>query len=248
MPPGFGGCRSLSRVRWDFPSARWSLPSARCRPSCVRRRASCACLGRARSALEPSERARELSQRTRRSSQRVSEPSQRAVGAFEHAHRESQSHLPGPPPNHALQRTEAGGRVFSAIHVLHRQPPSLSLSSLGPESLSQEVRRRSSPRRNDGSPCRKGRSPRRNDGSPLWSRRSPLRSHGSPRRKGRSPRRHDGSPLRQSSSPRHHDRAPVLCGGPEALCRRGPNHALQRTATGAPLFSVVEPCVAGACR
>ena len=27
-----------------------------------------------------------------------------------------------------------------------------------------------------------------------------------------------------------------------------PNHALQRTATGVPLFFVVEPCVAGACR
>ena len=40
-------------------------------------------------------------------------------------------------PNHALQRTEAGGRLFFAIHVLLRQPPSLSLSSLGPESLPQ---------------------------------------------------------------------------------------------------------------
>ena len=36
-----------------------------------------------------------------------------------------------PPPNNALQRTAAGGRAFSAIHVLRRQPPSLSLSSLG---------------------------------------------------------------------------------------------------------------------
>ena len=36
-----------------------------------------------------------------------------------------------PPPNHALQRTEAGGRAFSAIHVLRRQPPSLSLEALG---------------------------------------------------------------------------------------------------------------------
>jgi protein tyrosine phosphatase (PTP) superfamily phosphohydrolase (DUF442 family) len=32
---------------------------------------------------------------------------------------------------YALQRTEAGGRLFSAIHVLLRQPPSLSLRSLG---------------------------------------------------------------------------------------------------------------------
>ena len=35
------------------------------------------------------------------------------------------------PPNNALQRTEAGGGVFSAIHVLRRQPPSLSLGPLG---------------------------------------------------------------------------------------------------------------------
>ena len=34
-------------------------------------------------------------------------------------------------PNNALQRTEAGGRLFLAFHVLRRQPPSLSLSSLG---------------------------------------------------------------------------------------------------------------------
>ena len=40
-----------------------------------------------------------------------------------------------PSPNNALQRTEAGGGVFSAIHVLRRQPPSLSLSPLGPESF-----------------------------------------------------------------------------------------------------------------
>ena len=34
-------------------------------------------------------------------------------------------------PNHALQRTEAGGGVFYVFRVLRRQPPSLSLSSLG---------------------------------------------------------------------------------------------------------------------
>ena len=34
-------------------------------------------------------------------------------------------------PNHALQRTEAGGRVSLAIHVLRRQPLSLSLGPLG---------------------------------------------------------------------------------------------------------------------
>jgi hypothetical protein len=33
--------------------------------------------------------------------------------------------------NHALQRTDAGGGVFSAYHVLLRQPLSLSLDSLG---------------------------------------------------------------------------------------------------------------------
>ena len=38
----------------------------------------------------------------------------------------------GGEPNHALQRTEAGGRAFSAIHASSRQPPSLSLDSLGP--------------------------------------------------------------------------------------------------------------------
>ena len=38
-------------------------------------------------------------------------------------------------PNNALQRTEAGGRLFSELHVLRRQPPSLSLEALGPESL-----------------------------------------------------------------------------------------------------------------
>ena len=36
------------------------------------------------------------------------------------------------PPNHALQRTEAGGGVFRVGFVLCRQPLSLSLSSLGP--------------------------------------------------------------------------------------------------------------------
>ena len=36
-----------------------------------------------------------------------------------------------PPPNNALQRTEAGGGVCSEIHVLRRQPPSLSLGPLG---------------------------------------------------------------------------------------------------------------------
>ena len=39
-------------------------------------------------------------------------------------------------PNHALQRTEAGGRLFLAFHVVLRQPLSLSLSSLGPRSSS----------------------------------------------------------------------------------------------------------------
>ena len=38
-------------------------------------------------------------------------------------------------PNHALQRTEAGGRLFCVFHVLRRQPPSLSLSPLGPGNL-----------------------------------------------------------------------------------------------------------------
>jgi hypothetical protein len=32
--------------------------------------------------------------------------------------------------NHALQRTEAGGGIVSAYHVLLRQPLSLSLDSL----------------------------------------------------------------------------------------------------------------------
>jgi hypothetical protein len=35
-------------------------------------------------------------------------------------------------PNNALQRTEAGGGVFPVLHALLRQPPSLSLDSLGP--------------------------------------------------------------------------------------------------------------------
>ena len=35
-------------------------------------------------------------------------------------------------PNKALQRTEAGGRRFSVFHVHPRQPPSLSLEALGP--------------------------------------------------------------------------------------------------------------------
>ena len=38
-------------------------------------------------------------------------------------------------PNNALQRTEAGGRLFSVYRVSSRQPLSLSLSPLGPESL-----------------------------------------------------------------------------------------------------------------
>ena len=37
-------------------------------------------------------------------------------------------------PNHALQRTEAGGGLFLAFHVLFRQPLSLSLDSLGARS------------------------------------------------------------------------------------------------------------------
>ena len=37
----------------------------------------------------------------------------------------------GGRPNHALQRTEAGRQVFSAIYALRGQPLSLSLSSLG---------------------------------------------------------------------------------------------------------------------
>ena len=36
-----------------------------------------------------------------------------------------------PSPNNALQRTEAGGRLFSVVRVLRRQPPSLSLGPLG---------------------------------------------------------------------------------------------------------------------
>ena len=35
------------------------------------------------------------------------------------------------PPNHALQRTEAGGGVFCVFRVLRGQPLSLSLASLG---------------------------------------------------------------------------------------------------------------------
>ena len=57
-------------------------------------------------------------------------------------------------PNNALQRTEAGGRVFSVFHVLRRQPPSLSLGPLGttvaisqsdfqPDSTRQRLARRS---------------------------------------------------------------------------------------------------------
>ena len=38
-------------------------------------------------------------------------------------------------PNHALQRTEAGGRAFLAFHILFRQPPSLSLEALGTQIL-----------------------------------------------------------------------------------------------------------------
>ena len=41
------------------------------------------------------------------------------------------------PPNNALQRTEAGGRLFSVYRVFLRQPLSLSLEALGPESSSQ---------------------------------------------------------------------------------------------------------------
>ena len=41
------------------------------------------------------------------------------------------SHFRSPPPNNALQRTEAGGRVFSVFRACFRQPPSLSLSSSG---------------------------------------------------------------------------------------------------------------------
>ena len=38
-----------------------------------------------------------------------------------------------PPPNHALQRTEAGGKPCLVLHVSLRQPLSLSLSPLGAE-------------------------------------------------------------------------------------------------------------------
>ena len=39
--------------------------------------------------------------------------------------------MTSPSPNNALQRTEAGGRLSLAIHVLLRQPLSLSLGPLG---------------------------------------------------------------------------------------------------------------------
>ena len=50
-------------------------------------------------------------------------------------HYRSRFPVRGPSPNHALQRTEAGGRLFSAYHASSRQPLSLSLSPLGPESF-----------------------------------------------------------------------------------------------------------------
>jgi hypothetical protein len=46
--------------------------------------------------------------------------------------RAPQPPVPRPPPNNALQRTEAGSRLFSVYHAFLRQPPSLSLSPLGP--------------------------------------------------------------------------------------------------------------------
>ena len=44
---------------------------------------------------------------------------------------ESLSSIARPWPNNALQRTEAGGGAFCVFSVLRRQPPPLSLSSLG---------------------------------------------------------------------------------------------------------------------
>ena len=41
-------------------------------------------------------------------------------------------------PNNALQRTEAGGRLFSVYHASSRQPPSLSLGPLGDPATSTQ--------------------------------------------------------------------------------------------------------------
>ena len=51
----------------------------------------------------------------------------------------SPGHALSQPPNHALQRTEAGVYVFPVYHALLRQPLSLSLSSLGRYALSHDT-------------------------------------------------------------------------------------------------------------
>ena len=120
-------------------------------------------------------------------------------------------------PNHALQRTEAGGRVYLAPHVLIRQPLSLSLSSLGPESflpcwwaarwfpLSLARRFPFSPFRVRHASCRLAASFVR-----------PFRPE---------------APVIPPADP---TRVPV-----QPLCRRGPNHALQRTEAGGGAFFAI---------
>ena len=64
-------------------------------------------------------------------------------------------------PNHALQRTEAGGGLFSALHVLRGQPLSLSLSSLGGYGFAQFRRAWESFQRALGSSLRALETPQR---------------------------------------------------------------------------------------
>ena len=127
----------------------------------------------------------------------------------------------GPVPNHALQRTEAGVYVFSVYPASSRQPPSLSLDSLGPSnflpwgslmaSLFPFLRSRAGSRSFFGSSVVRASVFLR---SPFPGGSARLSPAGGP------------SPVRALQ---------------RTLCRRGPNHALQRTGTGGRLFCVLPP-------
>ena len=112
-------------------------------------------------------------------------------------------------PNHALQRTEAGVRVFPVYHVLLRQPLSLSLSPLGQQSFPAGASRASRspfPSLQESSPFRLRASTR---AFPLGSLRLPVHPFGaspasfSPSRRQRPsfPRRSGSLSFRRSRGP-----------------------------------------------
>ena len=150
-------------------------------------------------------------------------------------------------PNHALQRTEAGGGLFSVYHVLLRQPLSLSLDSLGaqmPFSVSRASR------------CQSRRFVFAVACARLWLCVLPVLVPLSRVRRGRAVAVHARlRPAVVVPRPASTPRFPVfpsgtsVCVGPSARGRKvAPNHALQRTGHGGTSVLVVSSCVAMARR